>query len=201
MQLHSTAVPFSVNGRRLVYLESSKSSTPNMILILLSGLTDPGIGGLPYVNTLLEKLLGPHQDLEISVVQPWLSSSLFGYGSSSLQQDVAELTGMIQHLLESHKGRPRVILMGHSTGAQIVVSYMKYGKYCQPGESSVIGGILQGPVSDREYARWKDVDGNLDKWISLSKSMMDQGKAEEYMPRCVDEGAMTAYRYHSLYSR
>ena len=85
-----------------------------------------------------------------------------GYGTSSLRQDVDELDELLDHLVsearpphppsdvDGAKIQPRddIVLIGHSTGCQDSVFYMKHGR--PDLRRRVKGVVLQAPVSDRE---------------------------------------------------
>ncbi|KNC74984.1 hypothetical protein, variant, partial [Sphaeroforma arctica JP610] len=77
--------------------------------------------------------------------------SLGSYGHCTLQDDVQDLDSLMASLIERfgklYKRKPKFVLMGHSTGCQDTVTYLKSGRYA----TFVSAVILQAPVSDREY--------------------------------------------------
>ncbi|BBN11144.1 hypothetical protein MPTK1_5g09420 [Marchantia polymorpha subsp. ruderalis] len=156
-------------------------------VIFLGGLTD-GLLATDYVKPLADALL----DEKWSLVQPLLSSSYTGYGQSSLMQDTAEIEQLIYFLINEEASQG-VMLMGHSTGCQNIVHYLRRGSSCS---KAVRGAILQAPVSDREYrATLPETPGLLD----LAEIMIKEGKGEELMPREADPCApINALRYRSL---
>ncbi|BBN08568.1 hypothetical protein MPTK1_4g12590 [Marchantia polymorpha subsp. ruderalis] len=78
---------------------------------------------------------------------PLLSSSSIEYGQLSLMQDTAEIEQLIYFLINEEASQG-VMLMGHSSGCQNIVHYLRRRSSCSKG---VRGVILQAPVSDREY--------------------------------------------------
>ena len=118
----------------LVAFESSPLSPPNMgadldlnllptkKCILLGGLSD-GLIPTPYTKP-LEKVC---HSLGWSLVQPVLSSSYLGFGNSSLKQDAIEI-GKLMRYLNHHRNGEKFAIIGHSTGCQDAVYYMKHGE-------------------------------------------------------------------------
>jgi len=72
--------------------------------------------------------------------------------------------------------------------------YIKNGRY----KSFLSGIILQGAVSDREYALYSKGKTILNKEIDIAKKLVQQGKGNYYMPPEVDEAPITADRFLSL---
>jgi len=72
--------------------------------------------------------------------------------------------------------------------------YVKNGKY----KNILSGIILQGAVSDREYAIYSKGKDTLNREIEIAKNLVKQGKGHYYMPPEVDEAPITAYRFLSL---
>lgn len=87
-------------------------------LVLIPGLTD-GPQSLAYTDKLAEML----NEINISLIQPILTSSYGGYGYSSLETDCAEVDVLVHHLV-NEKGKKGVILLGHSTGRTVKTSLM-----------------------------------------------------------------------------
>ncbi|XP_078435944.1 alpha/beta-Hydrolases superfamily protein [Wolffia australiana] len=153
------------------------------------------IGGLGegYLATqYLEPLSVALEKENWSLVQPLLSSSYSGYGISSLKQDSSELDQLISYLINKENSEG-VVLLGHSTGCQDIVYYMRSNSACS---KAVRGAILQAPVSDREYRATLPETAAM---IDLALTMINEDKAQELMPRNAEPDApITAYRYHSL---
>ncbi|XP_020584827.1 UPF0613 protein PB24D3.06c isoform X1 [Phalaenopsis equestris] len=159
----------------------------NQQVIFLGGLTD-GLLATEYLEPLSVAL----ENLNWSLVQPLLSSSYVGYGTSSLEQDAVELNQLIGYFINKENSEG-VVLLGHSTGCQDIVHYMRTNFAFS---RAVRGVILQAPVSDREYRATLPETAEM---IDLALSMMNEGRSMDLMPREANPDApITAYRYHSL---
>ncbi|CAK8563560.1 unnamed protein product [Lathyrus sativus] len=156
-------------------------------VIFIGGLTD-GFLATAYLEPLAIAL-----DRENwSLVQFLMSSSYSGYGTSSLQQDAKDLDQLINYLINKEDSEG-VALLGHSTGCQDIVNYMRTNFACS---RAVRAAILQAPVSDREYQSTLPQTAAM---IDLAAKMISEGRGSEIMPREADPTApITAYRYHSL---
>ncbi|KAF9604681.1 hypothetical protein IFM89_009117 [Coptis chinensis] len=156
-------------------------------VIFLGGLTD-GFLATEYLEPLSVAL----EKEKWSLVQFLLSSSYTGYGTSSLKQDAMELDQLISYLINKEDSEG-VVLVGHSTGCQVIVHYMSTNAACS---RAVRAAILQAPVSDREYRATLPETASM---IDLASTMIGEGRGMDLMPREADpEAPMTAYRYHSL---
>lgn len=156
-------------------------------VIFIGGLTD-GLLATEYLQPLSMAL----EAEKWSLVQPLLSSSYSGYGTSSLKQDALELDQLISYLINK-EGSEGVVLLGHSTGCQDIVHYMRSNTACS---KAVRAAILQAPVSDREYRATLPETADM---IDLAASMIKEDKAMHLMPREANPDApITAYRYYSL---
>jgi hypothetical protein len=161
--------------------------SPNK-LILLGGLSD-GFMPTPYATPLTNacELLG------WSVVQPVLSSSYTGFGHGSLERDSEELDELVQYLVQ-HRSCETVCLVGHSTGCQQTVHYLKHGLTANREKVKV--AVMQAPVSDREHAM---TEPNYTKYVTLAKAMIAEGKGQEMMPREAFWAPITAQRLLDLH--
>lgn len=110
------------------------------VCIVIAGLTE-GLGEPLYFSKLPE-VFGP---LKFSVVQIQLSSSNSGWGTGSLDRDVAEIAQLVRFCRQTHWKAGKIVLLGHSTGAQDVMHYL-----LSEHRDTVDGAILQGCVSDRQ---------------------------------------------------
>ncbi|CAN0289691.1 unnamed protein product, partial [Discosporangium mesarthrocarpum] len=157
--------------------------------VFVPGLTD-GLLSVDYVPALAEVL----ERLGFSFVTPVLSSSYQGYGTSSLRQDVEELDELLSHITGrgTTEGRGDVLLIGHSTGCQDAVAYMREGSQILRGR--VCGVVLQAPVSDRESRAMHPGTADM---VELARSMAPG----DLMPREAEEVPITAQRYLSLTAR
>ena len=112
----------------LIAFESSPTPLSNADLlpqcrskcILLGGLSDGPIP-TPYTKLLEEKC----HSLGWSIVQPTLSSSYIGFGNGSLSRDTDELARLMEYLV-CHHSAERFALVGHSTGCQNSVHFLKH---------------------------------------------------------------------------
>ncbi|GAA0139037.1 hypothetical protein LIER_00663 [Lithospermum erythrorhizon] len=158
-------------------------------VIFIGGLTD-GFLATDYLEPLAIAL----DKEKWSLVQFLFSSSYTGYGTSSLKQDAMELDQLISYLINKEESEG-VVLLGHSTGCQDIVHYMRTNAACS---RAVRGAILQAPVSDREYKATLPETASM---IDLAVKMISDGRGSELMPREADPCApITAYRYHSLFA-
>jgi pimeloyl-ACP methyl ester carboxylesterase len=116
------------------------------------------------------------QEEKWSLVQPLLSSSYIGYGTSSLKEDAIEIEKLINYLIYEEQSEG-VVLVGHSTGCQDIVHYLRTGGHCS---KAVRGAILQAPVSDREYLATLP---GTQPMLELAEKMIQEGKGNDLMPR------------------
>ncbi|GJV61038.1 UPF0613 protein [Tanacetum coccineum] len=127
-----------------------------------------------------------------SLVQFLLSSSYSGYGVSSLKEDASELDQLINYLINKEDSEG-VVLLGHSTGCQDIVHYMRTNAACS---RAVRAAILQAPVSDREFRATLPETAEM---IDLASKLISEGRGSELMPRDANpDSPITAYRFHSL---
>lgn len=156
-------------------------------VIFIGGLTD-GFLATEYLEPLAIAL----DKEKWSLVQFLLSSSYSGYGISSLKQDAIELDQLINYLINKEDSEG-VVLLGHSTGCQDIVYYMRTNAACS---RAVRAAIFQAPVSDREYLATLPQTAAM---IDLASTMISEGRASELMPREANpDSPITASRYHSL---
>ncbi|GMI90110.1 hypothetical protein like AT5G19050 [Hibiscus trionum] len=156
-------------------------------VIFIGGLTD-GFLATEYLEPLAIAL----DNEKWSLVQLLMSSSYNGYGTSGLQQDAMELDQLISYLINKENSEG-VVLLGHSTGCQDIVHYMRTNAACS---RAVRAAILQAPVSDREYRATLPETAAM---IDLASSMIKEGRGSDLMPKEADPCApITAYRYNSL---
>lgn len=127
--------------------------------------------------------------------RPLLSSSYLGYGVGSLGNDTQQLSVLLQYLRHALKIR-RVVVCGHSTGCQ---NWLHFLTHADPGLCGmVVGVILQGAVSDRDYACSLPDTEHL---LGVAEGMVGGGLGEELMPRAAGPGPTTAIRYLALTAR
>ena len=87
-----------------------------------TGLSDGPIP-TPYSKLLEEKC----HSLGWSLVQPILSSSYLGFGHRSLVSDTDEITQLMDYLI-CHHSATNFALIGHSTGCQNSIHFLKHGR-------------------------------------------------------------------------
>lgn len=183
-------------------------------LIFVAGLTDT-FGTVPYI----ERLAVAVAPLGFNVVLPQLSSSLGGFGLSSLGSDAQEIALVMRHLRTRSQNpkhpNAKVVVMGHSTGCQDMVHLLQMDR---PGVG-VDGVILQAPVSDRDdWNVHNKPDSPAFAELKEATKLVEQGEPGKLMPRniapirkyssqspqananAVQKPAMTAYRFWSLYA-
>ncbi|MBA0846102.1 hypothetical protein Goarm_022515 [Gossypium armourianum] len=103
-------------------------------VIFIGGLTD-GFLATDYLEPLAVAL----DNEKWSLVQLLMSSSYSGYGTSSLEQDAMEIDQLISYLINKENSEG-VVLLGHSTGCQDIVHYMRTNAACS---RAVRAAILQ----------------------------------------------------------
>jgi hypothetical protein len=145
----------------------SGPTTARRHVVLIAGMTE-GLDALPYTHALRDAIA----DRGYALVQAQLKSSYDGWGVGSLTEDAKDLAMLLYRLAkgapadeedpkpraegsEGHFARSEgVVLMGHSTGAQIAVRFAKLfdaAKRPERGLPPLLGIVLQAPVSDREW--------------------------------------------------
>jgi pimeloyl-ACP methyl ester carboxylesterase len=83
-------------------------------------------------------------------VQPVFRGSYCQFGTGGLERDVEDLSELLTHLAEQ-RGAHTFALLGHSTGCQIIVQFLRSAASA-PLRARVRVAVLQAPVSDREAA-------------------------------------------------
>ncbi|SCU79851.1 LAFA_0B06018g1_1 [Lachancea sp. 'fantastica'] len=162
------------------------------VVIFIGGLSN-GLFGVSYIHN-VAKELGP---LGWSVLQIQMTSSGKGWGLSSLDKDIEELKALVDYLRSPSGGaRDKILLFGHSTGSQDTIHFLlNHG-------SSVEGGIMQGPVSDREGFGQFVEKQKWDRLNAKAKELVDNGHKNDILPteyaEVMDNTAITAYRWCSL---
>ncbi|KAK8791123.1 hypothetical protein WA158_005754 [Blastocystis sp. Blastoise] len=185
----------SIQGSLFLYSEEKKlsafmtESRKNGALVFIPGLTD-GFLSLDYLNDLQRTL----KDLNLTFVQPMLRSSYLQYGITSLQTDCEDLDELMIVLSEEYHFQ-KFFLMGHSTGCQDIVYFLKHSSVLDKVKVEAI--CLQGAVSDRE---WMNEDPNTSKWRQWCEDHKSQGM-DTLLPREADIAPISIYRYLSLSGR
>jgi len=150
-------------------------------LVLIVGLGD-GFLSLAYTEPLSLALHRAH----FSLVLVNLSSSWSQYGFRSLSSDARELGKLVAFL--KTLGFGKIVLLGHSTGAQDVLYFLRYSESEVTG--LVNGIILQGAVSDREGLCGEEIGPMIDE----AKELLAEGKGDAILSRRLGNVPITAYR-------
>lgn len=108
-------------------------------ILFIGGLTD-GLLALNYLNNIINL---PNY----SLIQVNLRSSYLQFGTSSIENDVEDLSYILEDL---HEKKDTIYLMGHSTGCQISLALSKHFPKDSEIGKKIEGCILQAAVSDRE---------------------------------------------------
>jgi len=154
----------------------------------LGGLSD-GLLPTPYTEMLEKKC----HSLGWSLVQPIISSSYLGFGHGSLSRDTEEIAKLMWYL-KCHRSAERFAFVGHSTGCQNAIHFLKHGNEDMLQLTKFIA--LQAPVSDRE-GPMQEIE-TYQKNIRIAKSLEGKGKGDEMMPRDAFWAPITAHRFLSL---
>jgi len=167
---------------------------PENLILFVGGLYD-GLFSTTYTESISRAL--PHN---WSIAQVLISSSNTGWGTSSLANDVTEISNCIDYFRTFKSGK--VVLMGSSTGCQDVMEYLT-GK--GHGSRSLIqGGILQAPVSDREAIVNDMTPDAYKSACEAAKKMVAEGSGDEILPSKLVAGVVfcpvSARRFLSLAS-
>jgi hypothetical protein len=175
-------------------------------VVFVGGLTD-GPMGLAYLPALAAALEAKRWRL----CQPTLSSSYLGFGVSDLDKDVEELDLVLDRILASanrdatrkkdeNENAHAVALVGHSTGCQDIVHFLKRGRH----KDAITAAVLQAPVSDREAMCMEHGSEAIEAAHDAARLMMESGDGDSLMPRStpgVFGAPVTAARYFSLSGR
>lgn len=149
-------------------------------IICLGGLGN-GLLSVRYVARLAQSL-PPHWRL----IEPILNSSYRQWGVSSLSEDVTEITDLV-HYFQNNQGK--VVLLGHSTGCQMIFHYLlsplATGERERP---SLAGAILQGGISDREALLLLISRAAYDEVCSTAQAYVDAGRGNDVLPERYSKG-------------
>lgn len=188
---------FFEDDKNLLAFVSTCGSTPERprpvcrhAVILVAGLGD-GFMSLSYTTFLSRQLL----QLDFSLVQVNLSSSFNQFGFSSLQQDCKEI-GWLVAALKSRYNFEHVILMGHSTGSQDALYFLRYGDPELVQHVNAV--ILQGVVSDRDVMETFEQTPQMKKEAQL---LAGQGRGACFLSERLYDAPITAERFLSLIGR
>lgn len=148
-----------------------REEVPNT-LIFLGGLFD-GPLTVPYVPPLVSAL-----DQKWRLVEPILASAYKQSGFSSLNGDVVEIAQLVAYF---RKLRPhgKVVLLGHSTGSQMIMHYL-----LKEGEERprIDGGIMQASASDREILLDITPAKDYQRACETAQKYVQEGKEKDILP-------------------
>ncbi|CAF3160003.1 unnamed protein product [Rotaria socialis] len=167
---------------KLVAFESGSLSSSSRCLILIGGLSD-GLLSLPYVERLsssLESLSDPY-----TLIQPLFRSSNLQYGWHTIDDDIEDLKTLIEYLINNRPNLTSIILMGHSTGCQDIIHFLRQERK----HLKIHRVILQGPVSDRQYL--SQLSSTKDQ---LNYCLKNDENIKEWLPRYLHDPPLTVQR-------
>lgn len=99
----------------------------------------------------------------------------------------------LMRYLHHHRSAENFALVGHSTGCQNSIHFLKNGDPDMVARTKSVA--LQAPVSDREHAM---MEPNYKENIRIARQMKDSGGGDEMMPRSAFWAPITASRFLSL---
>jgi pimeloyl-ACP methyl ester carboxylesterase len=147
--MQGTLHRFSPSHDHLAFVSSSS----DLHVVLIGGLGD-GLLSLPYAPLLAERCASAGK---WALVQAQLGSSYAGWRwRRSLSKDAEEVL-LLLAWLKRELGSRGVVIIGHSTGAQIACETCRRlgqgggGSAAAPLLPPLLGVVLQGAVSDRDY--------------------------------------------------
>jgi len=100
--------------------------------------------------------------------------------------------------LVCHHSAEQFALVGHSTGCQNSIHFLKYGRRDVVDRMKVVA--LQAPVSDRESLTLSPGSNHSAEHLTHAESLISQNKGNETMPRSAFWAPITASRYVSLFN-
>ena len=160
----------------------------NNAAVLIPGQTD-GFMSMAYTASLSKAL----QVIGFSLVQAQISSSFMQFGFSSIEKDCEELTLLVSYLKEELSFE-KIVFLGHSTGAQDVVYFLRHS----PMKGLVSAVVLQGAVGDRDII---NSDPSLLKMLKEAKKLQAEGKGRAFLSDFLYDAPVTANRFLSLAER
>lgn len=112
---------------------------------------------------------------------------------TSLHVHVIVIYSALMRYLNAHRSGETFALVGHSTGCQNSVHFLKNGDDDMVERTKSVA--LQAPVSDREHAM---MEPNYKDNIRLARKLKEDGKGDDMMPRSAFWAPITAARFLSL---
>lgn len=181
---------FSKQDKNLVCLVSVGQSHElcTNALVLVPGQTD-GFMSMAYSGSLSREL----RTVDYSLVQVQISSSFMQFGFSNIQKDCEELTALVLYLKEQLNFK-KIALLGHSTGAQDSVYFLRHSTM----REHVGAVILQGAVGDRDIIHSNPAQLEM---LEEAKKLREVGKEEAFLRSFLYDAPVTASRFLSLAER
>ena len=173
--------------------ESPAQHTSSKFCVYIGGLTD-GLLACAYVPGLASCA----ENAGWALVQPIISSSYAGYGTGSLDRDAEELGVLLRYLVRE-RGATSFALIGHSTGCQDIVQFMKVAD--DDVRALVRVAVLQAPVSDREAATLEGSAADRAAMLKKAEAMIKDGRGDEIITLQYGFVPLSASRFASLTGR
>ena len=151
------------------------STSAENTVIFLGGLFD-GLLTVPYVAPLAESL--PES---WSVIEPVLGSNYRQWGVSSLNDDVVEIEFIVNFFQQLRPGG-LVVLLGHSTGCQMIMHYLLSDTLHDKERPKIDGGIMQAPASDREAIDLLVPPETIDENCRVAQEYVKSGRGDHVLP-------------------
>ena len=159
-------------------------------VVLIAGLTE-GFMALAYTEALSRALL----PADYSLVMVNFSSSWSQFGFRSLAQDCGELEKHVS-FLKTRFHFDKVVLLGHSTGAQDTLYLMRHGK--SSVTCLVSGIVLQSGVSDRDGLAMEAFASQVSRMKNEARELMSAGKEDAILSEGHFGAPITAKRYSCI---
>lgn len=180
---------FSEDDKNLLaFVSTSQSHVCTNALVLIPGLTD-GLMSMAYSPHLARTL----QQMDYSLVQVQISSSFMQFGFGSIQKDCKELTELVL-FLKDKLGFKKIGLLGHSTGAQDCLYFLRHST----SRDLISAVVLQGAVGDRDYIQ---SNPELLKMVEKARELNNSGKEQTFLRDYLYNAPITAKRFSSLAER
>ncbi|KAF3081832.1 hypothetical protein TWF569_000849 [Orbilia oligospora] len=188
-----TAFEFDSPALRSSSSNGNGGGKPNTLLFI-AGLGD-NLLTVPYVSDLVKT--------GWSVVQVLISSTANGWGTGTLTRDAKEIALCISYF-KIQLSRPKVVVLGHSTGCQDIMHYLCRLEVSQQAHGQLDGAILQAPVSDREALAMMMGKETYERSWKHAQRLVKSGRGGDIMPaqitKEVFEAPCSAFRWYSLTS-
>ena len=157
-------------------------------LVLIAGLGH-GFMALAYTEPLSRALLA----VDCSLVMVNLSSSWSQFGFRTLASDCEELEKHLTFLRSRFRFK-KFVLLGHSTGAQDALYFMRHA-------TCLINGIiLQAGVSDREAMTLEPFASCVPPMLEEARKLESENKGEKILSDRLNGAPITATRYIIYYT-